>query len=110
MEQGEGRRRRSRLNGAVFSGDRRAQYILETMDALFRDARLKVERAKKHIEDLQAAIVALEDTYRATVEQHPDATGQSLIHEFPEIENAFEDLSLIIGDAIHNLRSALDFA
>jgi hypothetical protein len=80
------------------------------MSAFFRDARLKIDRAKKHIADLKTAIVALEDTYRATIEQHPNTTAQSLIHEFPEAENALGNLSLIIGDVIHNLRSALDFA
>jgi len=80
------------------------------MSALFRDARLKIDRANKHIADLKTAIIALEDTYRATIERHPDTTAQSLIHEFPEVENALGNLSLIIGDVIHNLRSALDFA
>ena len=80
------------------------------MSASYRDARLKVDRAKKHISDLKADIVALEDTSTATIEYHPDSHAQSVVHEFPNFEKALAELSLIVGDAIHNLHSALDFA
>lgn len=76
----------------------------------FRDARLKVKRAKKHIEDLKAAIVALEGTYISRIERRPQFNAQSLVHEVPDVENALADLSLIVGDVIHNLHTALDFA
>jgi hypothetical protein len=76
----------------------------------FRDARLKVRRAKKHIEDLKVAIVALEGTYVSRIEQHPQSNAQSLVHEVPDVENTLADLSLIVGDVIHNLHAALDFA
>lgn len=76
----------------------------------FRDARLKVRRANKHIEELAAAIVALEGTYFSRIERHPQFNAQSLVHEIPCIENALTDLCLIVGDAIHNLHTALDFA
>jgi hypothetical protein len=79
------------------------------MGALYKDARLKVKRAKKHIADFTAAVVALEHTCTATVEYHAQG-GQSLKHEIPAADNALDELSLIAGDAIHNLRSALDFA
>lgn len=76
----------------------------------FRDARLKVTRAKKHIEDLKAAIVALEATYVSRIQHHPQFNAQSLVHEVPNVESALADLSLIAGDALHNLHTALDFA
>lgn len=59
---------------------------------------------------MKAAIVALEGTYVSRIEQHPQFNAQSLVHEVPEVENALADLSLIVGDAIHNLHTALDFA
>lgn len=80
------------------------------MSAFFRDARLKIERAKKHIADFESAVMAQEDTYTVTIEHHPETGAQSLVHEFPDFERALFDLSLIAGDAIHNLHSALDFA
>jgi hypothetical protein len=79
------------------------------MSTLYKDARLKVQRAKKHIADFTARMIALENTCIATVEHHEQG-GQSLIHEIPDVGNALDNLSLIAGDAIHNLRSALDFA
>jgi len=80
------------------------------MNALYKDAHLKIERANKHIADLEAAIFEMENTYRATIEQHPDFGAQSVKHEIPDIEKAFDNLSVIIGDALHNLHCALDFA
>jgi hypothetical protein len=78
--------------------------------SLFRDAYLKIDRANKHIADFQLTVIAQQDTYTTTIEHHPDIGAQSLIHEFPDFEKALCDLSLIAGDAIHNLHSALDFA
>jgi hypothetical protein len=83
--------------------------VAPQLSAFYGDAHLKVKRAKKHIADFTAAIIALEDTCTATVEHHAKG-GQSLKHEIPEAESALEELSLIAGDALHNLRSSLDFA
>jgi hypothetical protein len=80
------------------------------MGAPFRDARLKIKRADKHVADLKHGIVSLENTKTRTI-QHNDQTGaQELIYEIPNLDNALSDLSLIAGDAFHNLRSALDYA
>ena len=76
---------------------------------IYRDARLKVKRANEHIANVNAAIHALKNSCIATVEQRPDG-GQSLKHELPNFRNALDDLSLIVGDALHNLHTALDFA
>lgn len=80
------------------------------MGASFRDARLKIDRAKKHLSDFRSAVIAQNDTFTATIEYHPDTKAQSLVHGFPNLEGALSELSLIVGDAIHNLHSALDFA
>jgi hypothetical protein len=80
------------------------------MAAFYRDAHLKIGRAKKHVEDFKAAILAQEDTYSSTIQHHHESGAESLIHEFPDFENALRQLSLIAGDAFHNMRSALDFA
>lgn len=79
------------------------------MADLFDDARLKIDRADKHIAELNAVIVSLKDNYTASVEQNSETGHQNLIHACPELQNAFPHLSLIIGDAIHNLRTALEF-
>jgi len=79
------------------------------MGAIYRDARLKIERAKKHIADVNTAIDALENSCATTIEDRPDG-GQSLKHEIPDLRNGLDNLSLIVGDAFHNLRTAMDFA
>jgi hypothetical protein len=80
------------------------------MSKLFRDARLKVQRANKHIADLEAAISALKENYTATVVQNIDTGHQDLIHSIPDFAGAADEMALIAGDAIHNLKTALDFA
>ncbi|MGA9142284.1 MAG: hypothetical protein WB007_00855 [Candidatus Acidiferrales bacterium] len=80
------------------------------MGTLYKDARLKANRAKKHIRCLEAAIFEMEETYSSTIEHHPDTNAQTLKHEIPGVEDAFDRLSLIVGDVIHNLHCALDYA
>src|ERR1700731_3577596 len=81
-----------------------------SMSEVFRDARLKVQRANKHIADLEAAILALKENYTATVVQNVDTGHQDLIHAIPEFAGAVDEMALIAGDAIHNLKTSLDFA
>jgi hypothetical protein len=73
------------------------------------DARRKIERANEHIRDIKARIVALHETDTARVENHPKFGTERLIHEFTDTK-AFDDFAVMIGDAIHNLNCALDYA
>ena len=76
----------------------------------FRDARLKIDRANKHIRDAEAVVMSLVESYTVSVYQDPDTGNQHLIHAAPELTDACVQLSLLAGDAAHNLRSALDYA
>lgn len=76
----------------------------------FKAAKLKVKRANKHISDLQDAIRALKETYTVAVEQNAETGYQNLIHTLNFDDAVADDLALIVGDALHNLKSALDFA
>src|ERR1700731_2793740 len=76
----------------------------------FQHAWLKLERANHHIADLNAAIRSVEKTYTSTVENNLDTGHQELKHMFPDFENVALRLGLIVGDTIHNMHSALDFA
>src|SRR5713226_2447842 len=80
------------------------------MSAIFRDARLKDDRANKHVEELKAAIFSLKESNTARIEKNLETGHQELIHTLPGLEDALLNLSLIVGDAIHNLHTALDFA
>lgn len=73
--------------------------------------RLKVERAKEHIVQLHAAIekFVASDPYTHFTEDDPE-TGD-LIYRVtvePHANEGLGDLAVIAGDAVHNLRSALD--
>src|SRR5262249_38393088 len=69
---------------------------------------LKVERAKKHFLELEAAENSFHQSkpYRFRFEGNPQ-TGERDYY-LAEAEPIPEELSLIIGDALNNLRSALD--
>ena len=71
--------------------------------------RLKIERADKHIRDLQAAIVAFKETdpYKFAVKE--DAESGKLIYYVSRLTSTPSDIVLICGDALFNLRGALDY-
>ena len=76
---------------------------------LLRDSRLKIDRANKHIADLKARVDIFEQSDHATIEVNPE-TGQKFIkHDFRD-KTWDTDIALILGDAVHNLNSALDIA
>lgn len=76
-----------------------------------KGARLKIERANKHIEELETCIELLKK--RLVCRAHVDPnTGREFIKcDFEGVNGRDlpENLALIIGDAIHNLKSALDY-
>jgi hypothetical protein len=76
----------------------------------FADCYLKIERAKQHVRDLHARMSKLtaDDSYVITVEA--DANGGDDSIKLAAVEVVPGELLCIIGDAIHNLRTALDFA
>ncbi len=71
--------------------------------------RLKIERADKHIRDLQTAIVAFKETdpYKFAVKE--DAESRKLIYYVSRLDPTPSDILLICGDALFNLRGALDY-
>jgi hypothetical protein len=69
----------------------------------------KIERANKHIADIEARIRALPDSYVATIETNPKAGNEVIKHDLRDANTA-TNLALMIGDAIHNLKCALDYA
>ena len=75
----------------------------------FAAARLKIERAEKHIADLGAIVTALPDAYASTVEPN-EKLGQTIKYIAPDSPKIAADMALIIGDALHNLRTAIDYA
>jgi hypothetical protein len=82
-------------------------------DAILAGPNLKVKRAHRHIDELQRMTDPLDHSlYEITVSKvrrsvlHLDATDYQLTYR-PK-EPIPETLALIVGDAVHNLRAALD--
>ena len=74
----------------------------------FSDARSKIERANHHIKDIEACIAALHETNTAVIETDPDSGCETLKHDFTDT-SALKEIALILGDAVHNLKCALDY-
>ena len=69
---------------------------------------LKVDRAKKHIADLEEGIRQFRDTNPYKVEHRRAPQSRKLIYYVSSVEPTPPNLALIAGDAIQNLMSALD--
>jgi len=80
------------------------------MSDLFRESRLKIDRAKKHIADIRAAILGLQGTYTSTVEHDSNRGAVSLKYDSSQASRIVTEIALMFGDAIHNLRTSLDYA
>jgi hypothetical protein len=79
---------------------------------MFREARLKLKRANKHIRDLDAMVEAFctRCQYGLYVEGYSE-TGDVLAKiGLVDPAPVPEEISLVLGDAIHNIRTALDHA
>ena len=74
----------------------------------FADARLKIERADRHIRDLQVRIGRLENSCSSAIEPHPELGYEEIKYDVTD-KIAAQEISLIIGDALHNLKCALDY-
>lgn len=76
---------------------------------MFADARLKIARANKHIRDIEERISRLEESYSAAIEIHPKFGYKQIKYDLAD-KSAGKDISILAGDALHNLKCALDYA
>jgi hypothetical protein len=75
----------------------------------FGYAHLKIERANKHIADIEQRLSASSDSYGPSL--HIDRkTGEQFLYYVFLDRTLRPDIALMVGDAIHNLHCALDFA
>ncbi|SRR6266403_630958 len=76
----------------------------------FPGPRLKIRRANKHISDLYDMFVAFSNSnfYAMSVEENLEKRTHSLRLDIDTSGLHFEECAPIIGDVLHNLRSALD--
>ncbi len=77
-------------------------------DDRLRLIRVKIERAEKHLDELEAAILSLgEVTFKTVSLDFEPETGKPRF-DFRPLNAYGPDIPAIAGDVIHNLRSALD--
>lgn len=70
--------------------------------------RVKIDRAKKHLADLDAAITAFVSREPYTYVMDEQTQSDYEIYRFKEREAIPVEWGAVVGDCIHNLRSALD--
>ncbi len=75
-----------------------------------KGARLKVKRADKHIADVELSIDRLKERLVITANVNPNAESEFIKCDFAKIQDrdSFDELAVIIGDTVHNLKCALD--
>jgi hypothetical protein len=76
----------------------------------FAGPKLKIDRAKKHIQELEAAIRSFEETQPYALFADDDHRTRECVWSVALQKDIPRVFSSIIGDAIHNLRAAIDFA
>src|SRR5580704_5766723 len=80
------------------------------MQISFRGSRLKVKRAYKHIEELETWLRDLAQSNINTAMSYKDRNpgSESYTINIQRPVGFSEDVAPIVGDAVHNLRAALD--
>ena len=69
--------------------------------------RVKIDRAKTHLNDFDAQAKLITEACRSAISQHPGVRNEH-IFRFGKVPAVPPVLSAMIGDAIHNLRVSLD--
>jgi hypothetical protein len=75
---------------------------------VFTEARAKIQWANEHLANLKRRISELEDSYSAVIEVHPKFGYKMIKYDLAD-KSAIEDISLLVGDTLHNLKCALDY-
>lgn len=76
-----------------------------------RGPRAKIERAKKHVLELEAAVgglVVSKSTHPQVIVTEDDRETENVLYKIAHVPSVPDELAAIAGDAIHNLRSSLD--
>jgi uncharacterized membrane protein len=78
------------------------------MTAMGNDPQLKIERAEKHIRDLNALLETFVNSDFYSVSVYADRGENYIGFEFNKFKFPLIEAALIVGDVLHNLHSALD--
>ncbi|MGA2859964.1 MAG: hypothetical protein ABSE40_24100 [Candidatus Sulfotelmatobacter sp.] len=72
-------------------------------------AQAKVEWADKHIEDFEEELIRFQNTYPYKFTAQNDPETRQLVYYMTEVADVPSTVSLISGDVLQSLRSALDY-
>jgi hypothetical protein len=75
----------------------------------FNSVQLKIKRANKHIADVEDLIRRVPDAFKSTIEVDAKTGNKFIKYAIPNMVAIQLDMAVVIGDAIHNLKTALDF-
>jgi len=81
---------------------------MPTADERLAGVRAKIERAKQHVLNVDGAARAFLDSNPCEGGTKRDPDTRRVLHYLVRVKPAPVPLRLIVGDALHNLRSALD--
>jgi len=71
---------------------------------------LKIKRAHEHIADFQRAVEMLKNSYTSSLERYESIRCQVISYTLPDVQKLTDDMAVILADAIHNLRVAIEYA
>lgn len=83
--------------------------MTEIWENPYANALLKIERADKHISDIEQRLSSSQDSYYLSLHFNVSTGKQFILYSLAE-KYIRAQIALMIGDAIHNLRCALDIA
>jgi len=75
---------------------------------MFDNSKLKIKRAQEHIDELNRLIDFFIKTDFCAISSETDPKTGSYTLSFSVTKSLPDDIALVIGDAVHNLRGALD--
>jgi hypothetical protein len=81
----------------------------EIWETPYGNAVLKIERADKHISDIEQRLSSSQDAYYLSLHVNASTGKQFVLYSLAE-KYIRAQLALMIGDTIHNLKCALDIA
>jgi len=81
--------------------------MLLSVSVILAQPRAKLYRANVHIRHVETRVTRLQQSVKGHVKIHPQFHTERLEYTVEHV--AFDDLALLIGDAIHNMRCALDY-
>lgn len=83
--------------------------MAKTQDEAYAEVLAKYERAQQHIRDLETCLIAFRNSIPYGIVEERDLESGDIIYRCSKVTALPAEIALILGDALHNLRSTLDY-